>query len=48
MYFFLCIYVMILTCIINSIPHLKTTNGAGFVFVIISEDQLQSHKDTIK
>lgn len=39
---------MLLTCIINNIPHLEATDGAGFVFIVTFEDQLQTHKDTIK
>lgn len=38
------ISVTLLTCIINSIPHFKTTDGAGFVFIITFEDQLQRIK----
>lgn len=36
---------MLLTCIINSVPHLKTTDGAGFVFIVMFEDQLQTHEE---
>lgn len=37
--------VMLLTCIMNSVPHLKTTDGARFVFIITLEDQLQTQTD---
>lgn len=36
---------MLLTCTINSVPHLKTADGAGFVFIVTFEDQLQTHED---
>lgn len=39
---------ILLTCIINSIPHLKTTDGAGFVLIVTFEDQLQTHEDTVR
>ena len=35
---------LLLTCIINSVPHLKTTDGAGFVFIVLFEDPLQTHE----
>lgn len=35
---------MLLTCIINSVPHLKTTDGAGFVLIVTFEDQLQTQE----
>lgn len=31
----------LLTCIIDSVPHLKTADGAGFVFGVTTEDQLK-------
>lgn len=34
---------LMLTCIIDSVPHLKTADGAGFVFGVATEDQLK-HK----
>lgn len=37
---------MVLTCIIHSVPHLKTTDGAGFVLIVTSEDELQTHEET--
>lgn len=31
----------LLTCIIDSVPHLKTADGAGFVCGVTTEDQLK-------
>lgn len=39
------IFIMLLTCIINGISHLKTTDGAGFAFSVLLEDQLKSHEE---
>lgn len=36
---------MLLTCIINCVSHLKTTDGAGFVLIVTFEDQLKAHRD---
>lgn len=36
---------MLLTCLINCVPHLKTTDGAGFVLIVTFEDQLKAHED---
>lgn len=36
---------MLLTCIINSVPHLKTTDGADLVFSVTLEDQLKAHEE---
>lgn len=40
--------VFLLTCIINSIPHLETTDRPGFIFVITFEDELQTQSRTIR
>lgn len=34
------------TCIIDSVPHLKTADGAGFVFGVTFKDQLKAHTHT--
>lgn len=39
------ISIMLLTCIINGVSHLKTTDGAGFVFGVLFEDQLKAHEE---
>lgn len=36
---------MLPTCVVNSVPHLKTTDGAGFVFIVSFEDQLETHEE---
>lgn len=39
------IFIMLLTCIMNGISHLKTTDGAGFAFSVPLEDQLKSREE---
>lgn len=36
---------MLLTCIINSIPHLEATDGADCVFSVTFEDQLKAQEE---
>lgn len=40
-----CVSIMPLTCIINSIPHLETTDGADCVFSVTFEDQLKAQEE---
>lgn len=37
---------LLLTCIIDSVPHLKTADGAGFVFGVTFKDQLKAREET--
>lgn len=37
---------LLLTCIIDGVPHLKTADGAGFVFGVAFKDQLKARKET--
>lgn len=39
------ISIMLLTCIINGIPHLETTDGADCVFSVTFEDQLKAQEE---
>lgn len=37
---------LLLTCIVDSVPHLKTADGAGFVFGVTFKDQLKAREET--
>lgn len=37
---------LLLTCIVDSVPHLKTADGAGFVFGVTLKDQLKAREET--
>lgn len=37
---------LLLTCIIDSVPHLKTADRAGFAFGVTFKDQLKAREET--